>query len=159
MTTRATPSANSVDDPSLGWHGSSKNPFSLSSPPPISMHVWFSRAGPETIGYKRKRTKQQLAASRFMTGSYFGCSRRRETTAAGRLNNTKSNLKEKKAWSSHANALKNQMRFTTMSYNFMRVIEEISKTQSPDLIHPSGNKYTKRHWERERRRQERQVAL
>ena len=59
------------------------------------------------------------------------------------FNNSKSNLKEKKAWSSDANALKNQMRLTSMSYNLMRVLEEISKTQNPDMIHPSDKKYTK----------------
>jgi hypothetical protein len=59
------------------------------------------------------------------------------------FNNSKSNLKEKKAWSSDANALKNQMRLTSMGYNLMRVLEEISKTQDPELIHPSDKKYTK----------------
>jgi hypothetical protein len=58
------------------------------------------------------------------------------------FNNSKSNLKEKKAWSSDANALKNQMRLTSMSYNLMRVLEEISKIQNPELIHPSDKKYT-----------------
>jgi hypothetical protein len=59
------------------------------------------------------------------------------------FNNSKSDLKEKKAWSSDPNALKNQMRLTSMSYNLMRVLEEISKTQDPELIHPSDKKYTK----------------
>lgn len=59
------------------------------------------------------------------------------------FNNSKSDLKEKKAWSSNFNALKNQMRFTSMAYNLMRVFEEVSKTQNPELIHPSDKKYTK----------------
>ena len=58
-------------------------------------------------------------------------------------NNSKSNLKEKKAWSSNLNSLKNQMRLTAMTYNFMRVFEEISKIQNPALVHPSDKKYTK----------------
>ncbi len=59
------------------------------------------------------------------------------------FNNSKSNLKETKAWSSNANALKNQMHLTSMSYNLMRVLVEISKTQDPELIHPSDKKYAK----------------
>ena len=59
------------------------------------------------------------------------------------FNNSKSNLKETKAWSSNTQSLKNQMRLTAMSYNLMRVFEEISKKQYPDLIHPSDKKYTK----------------
>ena len=58
-------------------------------------------------------------------------------------NNSKSNLKEKKAWSSSVKSLNNQMRLTTMTYNLMRVCEEISKIQNPALIHPSDKKYTK----------------
>ena len=58
-------------------------------------------------------------------------------------NNSKSNLKEKKAWSSSLKSLNNQMRLTTMTYNLMRVFEEISKIQNPALIHPSDEKYTK----------------
>ncbi len=58
------------------------------------------------------------------------------------FNNSKSNLKEKKAWSSNINALNNQMRFTAMTYNLMRVFEEVSKRQQTDLIHPSDKKYT-----------------
>ena len=34
------------------------------------------------------------------------------------------------------------MRLTAMSYNFMRVFEEISKIQHPEMIHPSDKKYT-----------------
>ena len=55
------------------------------------------------------------------------------------FNNSKSNLKEKKAWSSNTCALKNQMRLTAMTYNLMRVVEEVSKVQNPDLIHPIKN--------------------
>lgn len=58
-------------------------------------------------------------------------------------NNSKSNLKETKAWSPHLNSLSNQMRLTAMSYNMMRVFEETSKIQNPELIHPSDKKYTK----------------
>lgn len=58
------------------------------------------------------------------------------------FNNSKSNLKEKKAWSSDFNALKNQMRLTAMTYNLMRVFEEPSKIQNPEMIHPSDKKYT-----------------
>ncbi len=58
-------------------------------------------------------------------------------------NNSKSNLKEKKAWSSSVKALNNQMRLTAMTYNLMRVFEEISKIQNPSLTHPSDKKYTK----------------
>ncbi len=59
------------------------------------------------------------------------------------FNNSKSDLKEKKAWSSNLNALKNQMHLTAMTYNLVRVFEEISKNQAPELIHPSDKKYTK----------------
>jgi hypothetical protein len=58
-------------------------------------------------------------------------------------NNSKSNLKEKKAWSSDLNSLNNQMRLTAMTYNLMRVFEETSKIHNPALIHPSDKKYTK----------------
>ena len=58
------------------------------------------------------------------------------------FNNSKSDLKETKAWSSNQNALKNQMRLTAMSYNLMRVFEDVSKRQNPDRIHPSDKKYT-----------------
>nr|WP_230987957.1 transposase [Bathymodiolus japonicus methanotrophic gill symbiont] len=58
------------------------------------------------------------------------------------FNNTKSNFKETKAWSSNTRSLENQMRLTAMSYNLMRVFEEISKTQPPELIHPSDKKYS-----------------
>ena len=63
------------------------------------------------------------------------------------FNNSKSDLKERKAWSSDMNALQNQMRFTAMAYNFMRVFEETSKNESKNeqalsSIHPSDKKYT-----------------
>lgn len=58
------------------------------------------------------------------------------------FNNSKSNFKETKAWSSNTQALKSQMNLTVMSYNLMRVFEEIVK-QTPELIHPSDKKYTK----------------
>jgi hypothetical protein len=57
-------------------------------------------------------------------------------------NNSKSNLKEKKAWSSSVKSLNNQIRLTTMAYNLMHVCEEISKIQDPKLVHPSDKKYT-----------------
>jgi len=59
------------------------------------------------------------------------------------FNNSKSNLKETKAWSPNLNALKNQMRLTSMSYNLVRVFEEISKKQDDERVHPSDKKYTK----------------
>lgn len=57
--------------------------------------------------------------------------------------NSKNDLKEKKAWSSNKNALNCQMRFTAMAYNFMRLFEETSKAKQPDLIHPAVKKYDK----------------
>jgi hypothetical protein len=59
------------------------------------------------------------------------------------FNNSKSNLKEKKAWSSNSRALNNQMCLTAMAYNIMRVFEEVSKIENPELAHPSDEKYTK----------------
>ncbi len=59
------------------------------------------------------------------------------------FNNTKSNFKETKAWSSNNHSLENQMRLTAMSYNLMRVFEELSKIQHSELIHPSDKKYNK----------------
>ena len=58
------------------------------------------------------------------------------------FNNSKSNLKETKAWSSKVHSLKNQMRLTAMSYNFMRVFEEVSKRQNPDRIHRCDKTYS-----------------
>lgn len=57
------------------------------------------------------------------------------------FNNSKSDFTERKAWSSNLNALNNQMRFTAMAYNIMRVFEEISKARNPERIHPSDKKY------------------
>ena len=57
------------------------------------------------------------------------------------FNNSKSDLTERKAWSQNLNALNNQMRFTAMAYNIMRVFEETSKAQNPEFIHPSDKKY------------------
>ncbi|MEE9412231.1 MAG: hypothetical protein V3V22_04175, partial [Methylococcales bacterium] len=54
----------------------------------------------------------------------------------------KNNFKETKAWSSNNDSLKNQMRLTAMSYNQMRVFEEVSKIQQPELIHLSDKKYS-----------------
>lgn len=59
------------------------------------------------------------------------------------FNNSKSNLKETKAWSPNVNALNSQMRFTAMIYNITRTFEEISKKQHPELIHPAEKKYNK----------------
>jgi phage I-like protein len=57
------------------------------------------------------------------------------------FNKGKSDLTERKAWSSNLNALNSQMRFTAMAYNIMRIFEEISKAKNPDRIHPSDKKY------------------
>jgi hypothetical protein len=59
------------------------------------------------------------------------------------FNNSKSNFKETKAWSSDTHSLNNQMRFTAMSYNLMRVFEEISKQHDPELMHCAEKKYQK----------------
>ena len=71
------------------------------------------------------------------------------------FNNSKSDLKERKAWSSNINSLKNQMRLTAMTYNLMRIFEEISKINDPQLIHPSDKKYTKALEKRELKAKER----
>ncbi len=57
------------------------------------------------------------------------------------FNSTKSNFKKTKAWFSNAQLLENQMRLTAMSYNLMRVFEEVSKIQQSELIHSSDKKY------------------
>ena len=62
-------------------------------------------------------------------------------------------MKEKKAWSSSIKSLNNQMRLTTMTYNLMRVCEEISKRQDSELIHPSDKKYNKSLEKRQKRAQ------
>ena len=59
------------------------------------------------------------------------------------FNNSKSDFKERKAWSPNINSLHNQMRLTAMTYNLMRVFEEISKADAPDKVHRSDVKYTK----------------
>jgi len=69
------------------------------------------------------------------------------------LNNTKSNFKETKAWSSNTNSLNSQMRLTAMSYNLMRVFEEVSKIQQPELIHPLDKKYSEALEKRQHRAQ------
>jgi len=69
------------------------------------------------------------------------------------FNNSKSNLKETKAWSPDHNALKNQMRLTAMSYNLLRLFEELSKNQDLELIHPSDKKYTEALEERQKKAQ------
>jgi len=53
------------------------------------------------------------------------------------FNNSKSDLVERKAWSSNLNALNSQMPFTAMAYNIMRIFEEISKAKNPECIQPS----------------------
>ncbi len=55
-------------------------------------------------------------------------------------NSSKSNLKENKAWSSSIKWPNNQVHLTAMTYNLMRVFEEISKMQNPTLIHPADKK-------------------
>ncbi len=57
------------------------------------------------------------------------------------FNNTKSDLKEKKAWSSENTPMDIQMRLTAMTYNLMRLFEEKSKKYNSDLIHPAEIKY------------------
>jgi hypothetical protein len=59
------------------------------------------------------------------------------------FNNSKSDLKERKAWSSENSALNTQMRLTAMTYNIIRLFEEISKKHKCDLIHPAVKKYNK----------------
>lgn len=58
-------------------------------------------------------------------------------------NNSKSDLKERKAWSSDSYALQSQMRMTAMAYNLMRLIEEKTKKHNDDLVHPAEVKYEK----------------
>ena len=45
------------------------------------------------------------------------------------------------------------MRLTNMTYNLMRVYEEISKIQDSELIHPSVKKYNTAFEKRQRRAQ------
>lgn len=65
------------------------------------------------------------------------------------FNNSKSDLKEKKAWSSDMNTLDMQMRLTSMGYNLMRLIEEKSKRETTEKIHPAEVKYKKQLIERD----------
>lgn len=60
------------------------------------------------------------------------------------FNNTKSDLNEKKAWSSDMNTLDTQMRLTAMSYNLIRLLEEKTKKESPGMIHSAEAKYRNR---------------
>ena len=69
------------------------------------------------------------------------------------FNNSKSDLGEKKAWSSNMSSLNSQMRFTAMAYNIVRVLEEVSKANQPDHIHPSDKKYNKELRKRQRKAQ------
>lgn len=57
------------------------------------------------------------------------------------FNNSKSDLKETKAWSSDLHTLDSQMRLTAMTYNLMRLFEEKSKKHDPALAHPAEIKY------------------
>jgi phage terminase large subunit-like protein len=57
------------------------------------------------------------------------------------FNNSKSDLKETKAWSSDLHTLDSQMRLIAMTYNLMRLFEEKSKKHDPKLIHPAEAKY------------------
>ena len=59
------------------------------------------------------------------------------------FNNSKSDLKERKAWSSENCSLNSQMRLTAMTYNILRLFEEMSKKHRSDLIHPAVAKYNK----------------
>lgn len=59
------------------------------------------------------------------------------------FNNSKSDLKEKKAWSSDLNSLNIQMRFTTMAYNMARVLEETIKVENQDQESVAEHKYQK----------------
>ena len=70
------------------------------------------------------------------------------------FNNSKSDLTERKAWSSNLKALNNQMRFTAMAYNIMRLFEEVSKEKNTELIHPSDKKYNESLVKRQRIAQE-----
>jgi hypothetical protein len=60
------------------------------------------------------------------------------------FNNTKSDLKEKKAWSSDDIPHDIQMRLTAMTYNLMRLFEEKTKRIDENLIHPAEIKYKKK---------------
>jgi hypothetical protein len=70
------------------------------------------------------------------------------------FNNSKSDFAERKAWSSNMNALNSQMCFTTMAYNLVRVFEETSKINKPELVHPSDKKNHKKLQKRQKAAQE-----
>lgn len=59
------------------------------------------------------------------------------------FNNSKSDLKEIKAWSSNSSSLENQMNITSMTYNILRFIEEKVKNENKKDIHPAEIKYIK----------------
>ncbi|WP_221895340.1 hypothetical protein [Bathymodiolus japonicus methanotrophic gill symbiont] len=84
----------------------------------------------------RDKILASLARYRALRISKFPCAFWRLSARPGLT------AKETKAWSSNTRSLENQMRLTAMSYNLMRVFEEISKTQQPELIHPSDKKYS-----------------
>jgi len=67
------------------------------------------------------------------------------------FNNTKSDLKETKAWSSDNTPLDIQMRLTAMTYNLIRLFEEKSKKSNEILVHPAEIKYVKNLLEREKK--------
>ena len=56
-------------------------------------------------------------------------------------NNTKSDLKETKAWSCDKYSLESQMRLTAMAYNLIRLLEEKTKKSDSKMIHPAEKKY------------------
>ena len=51
------------------------------------------------------------------------------------------------------------MRLTAMTYNLMRVFEEVSKIQDPTLMHPSDKKYTKALEKRDRSAKKKVVGV
>lgn len=67
------------------------------------------------------------------------------------FNSSKSDLKEKKAWSSNKHSLESQMRLTAMTYNIIRLIEEKTKKTNEDLVHPAEVKYEKELKKREKK--------
>jgi len=110
------------------------------------------------VGYRDPETLQRhrfiTTLPRSITPGTIAILYYKRWTIEKAFNNSKSNLKEKKAWSSSIKSLNNQMRLTTMSYNLMRVFEEISKIQDPTLVHPSDKKYTKSLEKRQEKAQE-----
>jgi IS4 transposase len=56
------------------------------------------------------------------------------------FNNSKSDLTERKAWSSNLNALNSQMHFTAMAYNIMRTLKRYQKQRiQTAFTHPIKN--------------------